>query len=173
MIKNQKQAGATRDKLSEIKNAKAEYNLKNDGANSSIHKLKLKAYDSLIKDLEIQLEKYENLINGNFHCWKPSSLEEISEILISARLAQKLSQKDLGDLVSLKEQQIQRYESSDYETASWPRIIEIAMALKIKFYFEKIILLNDLSFDFPDELTKEKVEKAKEKVKKNGFSLIS
>src|SRR6476646_1525466 len=125
MIKNQKQAAITKEKLASLREAR-EGLLANNGEQSTAeYRLSLKSFDSLIKDLEDQVKIYESLVDGNFHCWKPESLQEISNILISARLAQKMSQKDLGDLLDLKEQQIQRYEASNYETASWPRIVEV------------------------------------------------
>lgn len=173
MIKNQKQGGNSRERLAELKKAKEELIANKESKDAAKYKLGLKAFDGLIKDLEHQLNTYELLVNGNFHCWKPESLEEISNVLISARLAQKMSQKDLGDLLGLKEQQIQRYESTDYETASWPRIVEIAMALKLKFYFEKIIIINTEpeKFHYPEGITAELVELAAQKVK-NRNSLI-
>jgi transcriptional regulator with XRE-family HTH domain len=51
--------------------------------------------------------------------------------LIKARIARGFSQKELADKLGLKEQQIQRYEASDYETASFARLKEIVSALEI------------------------------------------
>ena len=44
-----------------------------------------------------------------------------------------LSQKDLAEKLGLKEQQIQRYEATDYESASLSRLLEISDALGLKF----------------------------------------
>ena len=50
---------------------------------------------------------------------------------IKARIAQGLSQKDLAERLKLKEQQIQRYEATDYASASLNRIKEVVTALGI------------------------------------------
>src|SRR4029077_15679560 len=176
MIKNQKQVSITKEKLAELKKAKSEFEKKlAEQQQTSKYKLGIKSFDSLISDLEHQLSQYESLTKGNFHCFQPKSLNEISDILIAARLAQKMSQKQLGDLVGLKEQQIQRYESTDYETASWPRIIEISEALELKFKIEKIIIINsnkENDFDYPPGITHEQVELAIQTIKVRGSLII-
>ena len=48
----------------------------------------------------------------------------------------------MGELIGVKEQQIQRYEATDYETASFERIIEISIALNLNLKFEKNIVMN-------------------------------
>ena len=136
----------------------------------------MKSFESLIVDLENQLSQYESLTKGNFHCLQPKSLNKIPNILIAARLAQKISQKQLGDIVGLKEQQLQRYESTDYETASWPTIIEISVALSLNFKFEKIIIINtnrSEAFDYPDGITPEQAELASNKVKEKGLLILN
>ena len=47
-------------------------------------------------------------------------------LLIRARIAQGLSQKSLAGRLGLKEQQIQRYEASEYASASLARIRSVA-----------------------------------------------
>jgi transcriptional regulator with XRE-family HTH domain len=49
--------------------------------------------------------------------------------LIRARISAGLSQRELAARLGLKEQQIQRYEATNYETASLRRVLEIAAAL--------------------------------------------
>jgi transcriptional regulator with XRE-family HTH domain len=174
MIKNQKQASLVRQKIVELRKAKREVEETMTDKETSKYELGIKSFDGLIKDLESELNRYNSLIEGNFHCLEVKTLNEIPQILIAARLSQKISQKQLGEMVGLKEQQIQRYESTDYETASWPRIVEIAMALKLKFKFEKIVILNTCykdDFEYPPGITSEQVESAMEQFKQNG-SLI-
>lgn len=173
MIKNQKQASITRDKLNQLLKAKGEYKETGDSLKD---KFTLDSLNSLIKDLEFDLKEYDSLVEGNFHCLKANSLDDIANVLIAARLAQKLSQRDLAEIVDLKEQQIQRYESTDYETASWTRILEISDALGLKFYFEKIIMINTAHeevFEYPDGVTKELAEAATRNVKKTGLLSFS
>ena len=58
-----------------------------------------------------------------------SVVAELPTVLIKARIAQGLSQKDLAERIGLKEQQIQRYEATDYASASLNRIKEVVSAL--------------------------------------------
>ena len=56
---------------------------------------------------------------------------DLPAILIKARIARGLSQKDLAERVGLKEQQIQRYETTDYTTANLARIKEVVNAFSV------------------------------------------
>jgi HTH-type transcriptional regulator/antitoxin HigA len=53
------------------------------------------------------------------------SIEELPKTLIQARFAFGLSQEDLAAKLGLKPQQIQRYEATNYRSASLERINEI------------------------------------------------
>ena len=55
----------------------------------------------------------------------------LPSMLIKARIARGLSQKDLAERVGLKEQQIQRYEATDYATANLARIKEVVNAFGV------------------------------------------
>ena len=77
-----------------------------------------------------QVREYE-LLRSGVTTLKASNLDELPSILISARIAQGLSQRKLAELIGVKEQQIQRYESDEYATASLRRLREIAEALKL------------------------------------------
>ena len=49
-----------------------------------------------------------------------------------ARIARGLTQKDLARKLGVKEQQIQRYEETDYASASLSRLNEVIKALDIE-----------------------------------------
>ncbi|MFQ5652267.1 MAG: helix-turn-helix transcriptional regulator [bacterium] len=53
-------------------------------------------------------------------------------MLIQARIARGLTQKELAQKLGLKEQQIQRYEANDYAKASLARLNQIIDVLKVK-----------------------------------------
>ena len=142
MIKNQKQVSITKKRLAELVASLKELETREKNKTTVKYLMGRDSLNSLIADLQKELNEYEEVCNGNLHILKDKYLNDIPEILISARLARKFSQKDLGELLGLKEQQIQRYEATDYETASWPRIVEIAFALNIKIPFEKIVIVS-------------------------------
>ena len=62
------------------------------------------------------------------------SFEELSVAMIKARIAAGMSQKDLAERLGMKEQQIQRYESTDYAGASFSRLAEIVKALGVSLH---------------------------------------
>ena len=78
------------------------------------------------------MRDYESLKAGNFQLDELNVVAELPAVLIKARIAQGLSQKDLAERLSLKEQQIQRYEATDYATASLARIMEVVEALGVE-----------------------------------------
>lgn len=174
MIKNQKHAAITKQKLSDLINAKEEFEQRTPNKDDAKYRLGIKSFDSLIAELGHELKEYEGLVNGNFHSLRVEYLNEIPKILIAARLAQRISQKQLGELVGLKEQQIQRYESTNYETASWPRIVEISLALNLNLSFKEIIIINtsDDCFESPEGITTEQIELASKSIRQNGLLII-
>ena len=78
------------------------------------------------------LREYEALKEGSFAFEKLDSISELPKLLICARIASGLTQRDLAGRLGLKEQQIQRYEASDYASASFTRIKEVVSALGIE-----------------------------------------
>lgn len=175
MIKNQKQAAITKARLAELINTRALFEAQETDKTTAKYRLGINSMTSLIDELQSEINVYAGLVNGSFHLLQAKSLADVPNVLIAARLAQKMTHKDLGELVGLKEQQIQRYEATDYETASWPRIVEIAMALHVHLTFEKNIIMpqsTDDMFQYPDSISKEQVEIAKRKVQKGGSLLM-
>ena len=59
------------------------------------------------------------------------SFDELPAALIKARIAAGLSQKDLAERLGLKEQQVQKYEATDYTSASLERVRAVIRALGV------------------------------------------
>ncbi|MCA1790672.1 MAG: ImmA/IrrE family metallo-endopeptidase [Thioalkalivibrio sp.] len=91
--------------------------------------LSLNALQSQVDELQLQLSEYKHLRSGSASPLVVSRLEELPRDLIRARLAQGLTQRQLAEKLKLKEQQIQRYEASEYSGASVSRMLSIAEAL--------------------------------------------
>jgi transcriptional regulator with XRE-family HTH domain len=60
------------------------------------------------------------------------SILELPRVLIKARIAAKIIQKELADRLGLEESRIKQYEDSDYQCASWVKIIEVTEALAVE-----------------------------------------
>ena len=82
-------------------------------------------------DLENELLEYESLKAGKFRLDSLKVVADLPSVLIKARIAQGLSQKELAERIGLKEQQIQRYEATDYASANLARIQEVASAFNV------------------------------------------
>lgn len=172
MIKNQKQVKITEGKLAELLKAKSDFEKNKDDIAELEYSLGINSFNALISQLEDDLSQYKSLTEGDLHCLKASSLQNIPEVLIMARLAQKMSQRELADLLGIKEQQIQRYEATDYGKASWLRIVEVGSALNLSFDFQNVVIYNsqfeDSEFDYPEGVTSQQIKEANEKLKKNN-----
>ena len=135
MIKNERQYKITKAQAARFSNA-----LKNlrqrPNADNSLHPLIAKAQEDAISsqlaDLESELREYESLKAGEFRLDSLRVVADLPSILIKARIAQGLSQKDLAERIGLKEQQIQRYEATDYATANLARIKEVVSAFGVE-----------------------------------------
>lgn len=92
------------------------------------------AIQSQIVDLEHDADAYDALRSGQITSFSADNLSDLPDILIQARIARGMSQRDLGDYLGLKEQQIQRYEAERYRSASLDRLIEVADALGVQIH---------------------------------------
>ena len=90
------------------------------------------ALKSQLADLQRELTKYERLKSGKQKVVALGSLEELPKTLIQARIAGGLSQEELAAKLGLKPQQVQRYEATEYRSASLERVTEVARVLGVK-----------------------------------------
>ena len=135
MIKNERQYKITRAQVVRFSNALESLRQRPD-ADSALHPLIAKAQEdaisSQLSDLEDELRKYESLKAGEFQWDSLGMVAELPSILIKARIARGLSQKELAERIGLKEQQIQRYEATDYSTANLARIKDLVNAFGVE-----------------------------------------
>ena len=87
---------------------------------------------SEIAVLREQLDEYEALRSGQVAEMTLSSLSDLPNALIAARIAAGWSQQELANRMELKHQQIQRYEATRYASASFDRLLEIAGVLGLE-----------------------------------------
>ena len=129
MIKNERQYRITKAQADGLSRTLESLNERTDSVHPLIARAQEDALRSQIEDLHAELRDYESLLSGGF---EPNDLQAVAHLptmLIQARIAQGLSQKDLAQRLGLKEQQIQRYEATEYASASLTRIREVAGAL--------------------------------------------
>ena len=132
MIKNERQYRITRAQAERFECTLEE--LRGRGQeNTDVHPLIAKAQEdavsSQLADLRSELREFELLKAGKFPIGDLEIVSGLPYMLIKARIAQGMSQKDLAERIGLKEQQIQRYEATDYSSASLSRIREVVSGL--------------------------------------------
>jgi HTH-type transcriptional regulator/antitoxin HigA len=134
MITNERQYKISKQQFGKIRDAIRNLDLEKLEemiGSSVLAAAELNALKSEQEVLSEQLREYEALQSGIISEFSATSLEELPTILIRARIAQQLTQRELGDMIGVKEQQIQRYEASLYSGASLRRLNEIAKALRL------------------------------------------
>lgn len=132
MIKNEREYKITRASLAKFQQAVehiTKLQAKGDTDQSMLN-LQAEAAKSMMNQLREQLEEYEQLRAGKFDLATLQTIEALPNSLICARIAVGWTQKDLAKHLGTSEQQIQKYESTDYESASFRKIAEIAAVLK-------------------------------------------
>jgi len=85
--------------------------------------------------LQAEIAEYDRLTSHDSHTPIVLTLDDIDylpQILIKARMAAKLSQKELADLAGLTEEKIKHYEDNDYEDASFLDVRFVIDALEIQ-----------------------------------------
>lgn len=128
MIKNERQYRVTRAQTERFRRALTELKNRNKGP-SLLRKVQTEAIGSQLEQLEEQIAEYEKLRSGKYRELAYETFGEMLHGLTKARIARGLTQKALAQKIQLKEQQVQRYEATDYASASTRRVREVLRAL--------------------------------------------
>jgi HTH-type transcriptional regulator/antitoxin HigA len=133
MILSDRQYNSSRAELEKLRISLASSG-KTEGPDAWVEELNREALLEQIAEIELDIAEYDLLKSGQILLTEMSSLAELPRALIQARIARGLSQTDLAERLNMKPQQVQRYESSDYMSASLARLIEIAEVLDVKIF---------------------------------------
>lgn len=130
MITNEVQYRATKAHAARFEEALR--NLQADTASDRKRReLEIAAVRAQLGDLQAELAEYEELRSGTIRSFEAASLPELAVALVKARIAKGWSQRRLADELGIAEQQIQRYESSGYTSASLARLCDVVAALGV------------------------------------------
>jgi transcriptional regulator with XRE-family HTH domain len=134
MIANERQLQITRAKIDRLEAALAADagDLEGSGLDPSLQAVQRDAMAEDLARMRREVQDYEQLRSGAIGEFDLGSLADLPEVLIRARIAAGLTQKDLAGRVGIKEQQVQRYEATLYEGASFSRLVEIADSIGLK-----------------------------------------
>ncbi|MDP2857267.1 MAG: helix-turn-helix transcriptional regulator [Bacillota bacterium] len=135
MIKNERQYRITKaqaDRLARALNDMERTPLPDESVHPLLVKAEEEALQSQLADLQAELAEYEALRSGDHPIPALESFVELPKALIQGRIASGLSQKQLAERLGIKEQQIQRYEATEYASASLSRVRQVVEALGMK-----------------------------------------
>jgi HTH-type transcriptional regulator / antitoxin HigA len=131
MIFNDRQYQITRAELAKLEHALAAVPAAK-GADDWAQQAQADALQSQIADLQSEMAEYDMLKLGKVAFAETCSLAELPRVLVQARIARGLSQTDLAERMNMKPQQVQRYEATNYMSASLARLIEVAGVLGVR-----------------------------------------
>jgi ribosome-binding protein aMBF1 (putative translation factor) len=133
MITNERQYHVTKGAIREFEKSLEKLDNGDTDTRPEMKPIYRAAFESQILELQEQIAEYEGVRQGRVPVVETDELAGIGELLIKSRIAAGLTQRDLAERLGLKEQQIQRYESSEYQQAKLSRILEVADTLGIEF----------------------------------------
>jgi ribosome-binding protein aMBF1 (putative translation factor) len=135
VIKNARQYRITKAQAEKFARALSEAP-KRTRRNAILERLETDALRSQYDELRQELAEYDALQSGRRRVISVKSFDELPAALVKARIAAGLSQRELAQRLGLKEQQIQRYEATDYRSASLSRLQKVVKALGIQVHEE-------------------------------------
>ena len=130
VIKNEHQYRVTKAQLTRLEKAFEGAESAKTNLQPRLHTAAITGLEAYIAELRQEISEYDSLKQQDTIA--VTSFEELPLLLIKARIARGLTQKQLADKLDLKEQQIQRYESENYRRVSLGRLLNIAAALGMK-----------------------------------------
>jgi len=130
MIRNDKEYRHSKERLSELEAelrrlSSARRSAERDEVASAV----IDALRMQIEDLEREISEYEDLKEGRLLSFSADDLDSLGELVTKARIACGLTQAELGEILSMSQQQVQRYERDGWQKISLWRLAEAAGAL--------------------------------------------
>ena len=134
MIKNEKQYRITKAQVQRFQDALADLAGRKRPSKISprLREAQRRAAQSQMEELQEQVGAYERLHVGKSKEVVLEAVEDLPQALIRARIAAGLTQAGLARRLGVKPQQVQRYEATDYRSASFARILKVVQALGLK-----------------------------------------
>jgi transcriptional regulator with XRE-family HTH domain len=134
VITNERQYKITRAEAKRFEKAlsQAESGGASSDVHPSIHAAMIDGLRSQLADLQRELDAYEALRSGRVKSRTVRSLLDLPNVLIEARIANRLTQKELAKKIGIAEQQVQRYEGNKYAGVSIERLQEVADAVGLR-----------------------------------------
>ena len=132
MIQNERQYKITQTKLRDLKLDRATLDLPDFDLHPRLILARKNSLNILIGELEQEIAEYDRLKSGQITKFPIESLQDLPNVMIKARIAVGMTQKELAEKIGVQEQQIQRYEANNYRAVGFERLQEVMFALDIR-----------------------------------------
>ena len=131
MITNERQYAITQSELQRFEKVAAEQQEQapTPGVDPRIGEAMVESLKGQAETLRDEIKRYEDLRDGRIGQRELGSLRDFPTALIEARIVAGLTQKQLGERLEVKEQQIQRWEANLYSGVGVERLQKVADAL--------------------------------------------
>jgi HTH-type transcriptional regulator / antitoxin HipB len=86
------------------------------------------SFQTQINRMQMEIQAYDDLKAGKVEITM-GSIEDLPKVLIQKRISLGMTQKELAAKLGIKEQMVQRYEASGYESIGFQRLAEVWNAL--------------------------------------------
>ena len=134
MIRNETEYQEASVRLAEERNRLADHRarLKEVGLNGEEIKRVIDPMESFHLQLQEEVESYERLKRGEFE--DLDNLRGLGHLLISVRIAQGISQRELANRLNVHESQVSRDERNEYFGITLERAVKILDALDVRLH---------------------------------------
>jgi ribosome-binding protein aMBF1 (putative translation factor) len=134
VIKNEKQYRITKAQVRRFEDALAEMAGQARPARITprLWAAQREAAESQLRELRAEVEEFERLHVGKGREVMLEGVGDLPKTLIRARIAAGMTQEGLARRLGIKPQQVQRYESTEYESASFAKVLKVVEALGLR-----------------------------------------
>lgn len=131
MIKNERQFKISKNQVRQFELILSKLTTEFQASGDLKLKMQIDALETDVSKLNAEIKEFERLKSGAVKVISANSFHDLPDVIIKARIARALTQKDLALKLGMKEQQIQRYETNNFASASFSILAKIVDALDI------------------------------------------
>jgi HTH-type transcriptional regulator / antitoxin HipB len=129
MIQNEYQYKVTKSKIGDLARVLTTLATEAESLPPLMVEATRNGFQTQINRMQTELQEYDDLKAGKIEITM-SSIEDLPKVLIQKRISLGMTQRELAEKLGIKEQMVQRYESTAYESISYQRLIDVWNTLK-------------------------------------------
>jgi HTH-type transcriptional regulator / antitoxin HipB len=129
MIQNEYQYKVTKSKIDDLARVLTTLATEAESLPPLMVEATRNGFQTQINRMQTELQEYDDLKAGKVEITM-SSIEDLPKVLIQKRISLGMTQRELAEKLGIKEQMVQRYESTAYESISYQRLIDVWNTLK-------------------------------------------